>query len=264
MRMFTKTAAALSLISAVLGGGAGDAEARSMPLGGPASVAGAGAATGRAARSALLRNADCSNRRNLIDEYYTRGMRVGRRSMREAMEFCRTQVPLQIRAEGKDAARRFFRGKDASHKVAHARGGSSEPRNLVMEDSSTNRARGDRNMTGAEIREAEAAVRSEGRATWIRRIPWKPAVGAGGGAGFALAAIPEALCGKPAGEVAERGIWGALIGAAATTAGVAIMAAVPLTIPFVAPALKAGAVVGVGATAYDSYRAATDPARCER
>ena len=242
MRTFTKTAAALALISAtMLGPGVGDAEAR---------------------RGGRAWSAECKGTN--YSPYFQRGMRDGRRSQELAEEFCMRHVPRSVRERGRGAVERFLARKDASHIVSHRNGGSSHPRNLVLEDRSLNRARQGRDMTRTEVRDANRANRADARriaGPGPKPTPWKP--GAGGGLlGFAVGALPEAICGKPPAEIAKRGFWGALIGATATVGGLVVMAAAPVTIPFVAPTMKAGAVVGIGATGYDSYRAAIDPERC--
>lgn len=118
-------------------------------------------------------------------------------------------------------------------------------------------------MTRGERLRAVAAVRTEGLAASARRIS-PTAVGGGALYGGALNGIPELICGAPVHEVAKRSFWGHRARrAAATAAAVSDMAAFPPAAPFIAPAVKGAAVAGGAATAYDGYRAATDPARCQ-
>lgn len=227
-------------------------------------IAAGTAAAGLVARNLgaeIRRNADCSNRDNHVDGYYTWGTRFGRRSFAKAVGFCRTQVPPEVRGRGKQAVNDYFNGKDASHKIPHSRGGSDDPSNLVPEDGAKNRARGGEPMSPADEHAANAANRRAGRRAGLGRAGW--GTGAAGGAiGAGLAAIPAAICGEPPKEIAKRSFWGAVVGVAVTVGGVALMAAVPVSAPWVAAGMKAGAVAGGAGVAYDSYRAATNPARC--
>jgi hypothetical protein len=83
------------------------------------------------------------------------GIREGAgRTAAEAQQMI-DKIPASQRAgvDGQSAAQNakdYLKGKDASHIEAHSKGGSGKPDNLLWEDKSPNRARGDRPMSNQE------------------------------------------------------------------------------------------------------------------
>ncbi|MYK37582.1 MAG: hypothetical protein F4036_07500 [Gammaproteobacteria bacterium] len=119
---------------------------------------------------------------DLKEKYRTAGTRGERRPDAEARKV-RATVPENVRVQGPDAERFSLRDMDWSHKTPYAMRGSDRASNGVFESSERNRARGARIMSAANIRDAEKAHQTKGRAYRVL----SSAKGAGVGAATAAA-----------------------------------------------------------------------------
>jgi hypothetical protein len=96
-----------------------------------------------------------------VNHVYRGGIRQGvRRNDTHAQQMV-DKIPASQRAgvDGQSAAARtkeYLYKKDASHIEPHSKGGSAHPDNMKWENSSTNRARGDKTMTPQEQRTIDA------------------------------------------------------------------------------------------------------------
>ncbi|BAZ44393.1 hypothetical protein NIES4102_14020 [Chondrocystis sp. NIES-4102] len=94
------------------------------------------------------------------------GIRTGAGRSEAQMQQMLDKIPPSQRA-GSDRqaaaknAKEYLSDKDASHIKSHNRGGSNSPDNIKWENKSTNRARGDRNMTRQEQRNLNATAQME-------------------------------------------------------------------------------------------------------
>ena len=205
-------------------------------------------------------------------QFRTRGLGrgIGPRSPAMARRFYETRVPASIRNQGEDAVRNFMKGKDASHikPVSNKPAWAKRPSNIVLEDSYTNRARGSRNMTRADLNAVEKAGRRAGIRATFRGV-------AKGGIFAAALEAPIAglenffhwrrgrkSLGRATADSAKSaaGAGAVGMGVTAATAGVAkgatMVGVSPTLGPAGVPLAAAGAVLVVGATTYRIFKAA--------
>ena len=115
--------------------------------------------------------------------YQYRGTRGVPRSAAEARAVWET-IPLRLRMVGPELTDRVLGNWDWSHIEPHSRGGTADAANGVFEPRSTNRARGARSMTPAEV---DAARRALGSAA--TRATVQSALAGAGKAGGLTAAV---------------------------------------------------------------------------
>ena len=94
--------------------------------------------------------------------FQTRGLGRGLepRSPVMAQRLYEKSIPKAVRNAGEGAVLDFIKGKDASHirSVSNAPSQAKQPSNIILEKSNTNRARGSKNMTAAEVAATEAPI----------------------------------------------------------------------------------------------------------
>ncbi|MCZ0944813.1 MAG: hypothetical protein OXJ53_17315 [Gammaproteobacteria bacterium] len=122
---------------------------------------------------------------DLKEKYRVMGTRGERRTDTEARKV-RATLPESIRTQGSDAERYALRGMDWSHKTPYSMGGSNLAANGVFESSERNRARGARQMTPVEVRDAQKAHQAKSRA--YKRLTQIKGVALGGVSGLFIGA----------------------------------------------------------------------------
>ena len=193
----------------------------------------------------------------------------GVRSVAEAQAFYQDTIPYPIRNLGEDAVWRFLDRKDASHiqSVRNAPHLAADSSNLIWENDSLNRMRGAENMTGGELRRAQASNNFDAAGIMFRDCLETAGMTAlyAGLLEAPVAAIENWLHhrrGRKTGEeavrdaaiaIAKRAVSGAAIGFTVTAAA-ALAGAAPLLIS-IAPALLP---VGMALYAYHALKRITD------
>ena len=109
-----------------------------------------------------------------VKHVYRGGIRQGASRTDTYAQQMVDKIPASQRAgvDGQSAAARtkeYLYKKDASHIEPHSKGGSAHPDNMKWENSSTNRARGDKTMTPKEQRAIDAKVNSDNLSGAVQR-----------------------------------------------------------------------------------------------
>ena len=237
-----------------------------MRHGGAAAGLTVGTATNPA--PAVWQNLSRSTQRRF--QYGGLGRGLGSRSPTMAKRLFEKEVPRAIRRMGEPATKDFVKGKHFSHiaPVAKVPGKAKAPSNVILEDATTNLARGSRQMSAVE----REAARSVGRTSAIKTGA-RSAIKGGAKAGLVAAATEAAVAipenyfhykrGRKSGQQATKDVAKSTVTAAGfgiATAGVtkgAAMAGIGLSLgPLGTPLMIGGGALLAGSAIYRIAKAA--------